>query len=427
MTNEQVIYQYLISVGLTPAGASGLMGNLKAESGLMPGRAEMLCLTRLSQAGKKYNDATYTAAVDSGKISKEEFLNPLPGKQYGYGLAQWTSPCRKEGLYDKAKEEGKSIGNLEMQLEYLMEELSTSYKSVMKILKTTDSIKEASDIVLTRFECPADSGEKVKDTREKYSQEIYNRNAEREVTDMKLGTASAMIATMQSYIGLKEPDGDNIIIGKYNKIYKRAVKNKSYIMTNTDAWCAATVSVAADESGNADTIPIDCNCQAQVDWFKAQGRWKGKGHTPKTGNIIYYDWEGNGWSDHVGVVEKVSGKTITVIEGNYDNACKRRTITVGDDRIMGYGIPAYKAEDEVETCTLKLPVLRKGDNSRYVKNVRRLFRSKKYKGANGKLLKVNKKFDQELEDVVTEFQKKCKYPETGQMDAKTWKRLLNSY
>ena len=109
------IWNYLIAAGLNKYGAAGLMGNLEKESGLNPENLENLCERRLKEAGKPYcTDKSYTAAVDAGQISRAEFLHPLPGKQYGYGLAQWTSAGRKAGLYDLAKSKGVSIGNLEM-------------------------------------------------------------------------------------------------------------------------------------------------------------------------------------------------------------------------------------------------------------------------------------------------------------------------
>ena len=102
-SNEEKIWNYLLSNGLNKFGVAGLMGNLYAESGLRPNNLENLCERRLKENGKIYTDETYTAAIDNGTISRAEFLNPLPGKQYGYGLAQWTSPGRKGGLYDLVK------------------------------------------------------------------------------------------------------------------------------------------------------------------------------------------------------------------------------------------------------------------------------------------------------------------------------------
>ena len=83
---EKRAYKKFRQAGMTAAGACGLIGNLEAESdGFYTNRVEYLCLKRLKEKGKVYTHATYTAAIDSGKISCEEFLHPLSGKQYGYG------------------------------------------------------------------------------------------------------------------------------------------------------------------------------------------------------------------------------------------------------------------------------------------------------------------------------------------------------
>ena len=172
---EKRAYKKFIQAGMTPAGACGLIGNLQAESdGFYPNRVEYLCIKRLKENGKSYTDESYTAAVDNGKISCEEFLHPLAGKQYGYGLAQWTSPGRKAGLWNLAKQKGVSIANEAMQIEYLLKELQESYGSVLKVLKTTASIREASDIVLKKFEIPANTGESVCAGRAARGQKFYD-------------------------------------------------------------------------------------------------------------------------------------------------------------------------------------------------------------------------------------------------------------
>lgn len=172
---EKKAYKKFIAAGMTPAGACGLLGDLEAESdGFYPNRVEYLCIKRLKENGKSYTDESYTAAVDSGKISCEEFLHPLPGKQYGYGLAQWTSPGRKAGLWNLAKQKGVSIADEDMQIEYLLKELQESYGSVLKVLKTSTSIREASDIVLKKFEIPANTGESVCAGRAARGQKFYD-------------------------------------------------------------------------------------------------------------------------------------------------------------------------------------------------------------------------------------------------------------
>ena len=161
-SNEAIIYKFLTgSLGLNAAAACGVLANLQAESGMQSAKCETLCLNRLKENGKTYTSATYTAAVDSGKIGRAEFLNPLPGKQYGYGLVQWTSPGRKAGLYDLAKKKGVSIGDMNMQLEYLAAELAKSYASVLKYIKavpnTAQGAYDAAYKWCEKYEIPANT------------------------------------------------------------------------------------------------------------------------------------------------------------------------------------------------------------------------------------------------------------------------------
>jgi hypothetical protein len=137
MTNEQIIWNYLKNQGLTDAGASGLMGNLYAESGLNP-----INLQNTFEKSLKYTDTSYTQAVDNGK-----YKNFVKDKA-GYGLAQWTYWSRKQNLLNFAKEQNKSIGDLSMQLDFLFKELNAGYPDLVKLLKTTKVVKEASNGVL---------------------------------------------------------------------------------------------------------------------------------------------------------------------------------------------------------------------------------------------------------------------------------------
>ena len=143
-TNEEKIWNCLKAKGLTDAGAAGLMGNLQAESGLNPQNLQNSCEQKLG-----FTDASYTAAVDSGAYAN--FAKDCAG----YGLAQWTHPSRKAALLAYAKARGTSIGDLEMQLDFLLKELSGSFRGVLAALKTAATVREASDAVLLQFERPA--------------------------------------------------------------------------------------------------------------------------------------------------------------------------------------------------------------------------------------------------------------------------------
>ena len=160
---ESVIWNYLLGKIGNAFGVAGLMGNLYAESGLKPINVQNSYEKKLG-----YTDDTYTDAVDNG--SYKNFVKDAAG----YGLAQWTYYTRKQALLDYAKSIQSSIGNLTTQLEFLYTEL-TGYKTVLSTLKSAKSVKEASDIVLTQFERPADQSDAVKNKRAGYGQTYYDK------------------------------------------------------------------------------------------------------------------------------------------------------------------------------------------------------------------------------------------------------------
>ena len=163
--NTLTIWNYLKGKGLNDYAIAGLMGNLYAESSLNPRNLQNSCESRLGMT-----DDLYTAAVDNGTYGN------FAGDQAGYGLAQWTSSGRKQGLLNYVRSKNCSIGDLMIQLEYLWNELN-GYKSVMKVLNNASSVREASDAVLTGYERPKDQSEKVKTTRAGYGQRYFDKYA----------------------------------------------------------------------------------------------------------------------------------------------------------------------------------------------------------------------------------------------------------
>ena len=108
-------------------------------------------------------------------------------------------------------------------------------------------------------------------------------------------------------------------------------------------WCACFVSWCADQCGYIDSglVPKFAGCIDGANWFKSNNRWNDRNYEPKAGDIIFFDWEGDGTTDHVGIVEKCENGTVYTVEGNSGDACKQRQYTVGSSNIYGYGIPAY--------------------------------------------------------------------------------------
>ena len=136
------------------------------------------------------------------------------------------------------------------------------------------------------------------------------------------------------------------IIDIYNSYTPRA---RGYKMTYSDAYCDATVSAAFIKLKAVDLIGgTECGVERHVELFKKAGIWEENGKiTPKPGYIIVYNWDdstqpNDGWSDHIGIVEKVANGKITVIEGNMTGGVVgRRTIAIGWGYIRGFAKPKY--------------------------------------------------------------------------------------
>lgn len=165
-SNEETIWNYLYGKLGNAYGTAGLMGNLYAESALRPTNLQNTYEKKLG-----YSDAEYTAAVDNGSYGN--FIKDSAG----YGLAQWTYWSRKQALLEFAKTEGKSIGDLSLQLDFIWKELTESYSGLLTTLKTATSVRDASTAVLTIYERPADQGESVQAKRASYGQTYYDKYA----------------------------------------------------------------------------------------------------------------------------------------------------------------------------------------------------------------------------------------------------------
>lgn len=182
------IFDKLMNAIGNPFGVCGLMGNLQAESGL---RSNNLQNTYSLKFG--LSDEEYTKQVDSGKYTN--FVKDSAG----YGLAQWTYWSRKQNLLNFAKTKKKSIGDEDMQIEFLINEIK-GYSTVWITLKNAKSVREASDVVLTQYERPANQSESVKVKRCEYGESFYKEfvpssNMKEEI---KMGNSSLVTCKVMS-------------------------------------------------------------------------------------------------------------------------------------------------------------------------------------------------------------------------------------
>lgn len=319
-------YERYIAAGMTPEGACGLMGNQYAESaGFIANRVEFLCLTRLKERGKIYTDESYTAAIDSGKITKAEFLNPLPNKQYGYGISQFTTPARKSGLYSFTIEKDKSIADEDAQLDYVLYELEKLFPQTFRILKTAKSVKEASDYVLIHYERPADTGIKMKNLRADYAQQYYeyfiNCNINKEEVHMTKSEAIQKVLTIaENEIGYLEKKSNSNLDSKtgnagannYTKYWRDV-----YPQYQGQPWCACFVTYILQQAFGQDMAKKLLKHYPFV-YCPTLGNLHTKNSNPKVGDIVLF--YRNGTFVHTGIVVEVSGDRFRTIEGNASGA-----------------------------------------------------------------------------------------------------------
>ena len=160
MENEAKIWSWLKShTGLNDYAVAAICGNIAAESDGIPNNVENRC---------PYSDAIYTASVDDGSYGYWET------DAYGYGLCQWTYYTRKRALKAYAKAQGKSIGDLEMQLEFMVAEMQSDYKSTWQALLSAANIATPCAKVCEDYERPANASAQAA-KRYDYAAAIYER------------------------------------------------------------------------------------------------------------------------------------------------------------------------------------------------------------------------------------------------------------
>ncbi len=445
------IYNRLRKAGLTEAGAAGLMGNLKAESGLKSTNVEDILEPKIG-----YNDETYTAAVDSGKITRAQFLNPISGKQYGYGLAQWTSPGRKAGLYDLCKSKGKSIGDLETQIEWLLTELKTSYSGVFKTLTSTTDVRTASNAVLTKFEMPADTGASVQETRYQYSMQYYNEFATGGKVVSIHYISNSGHDENNGYTGGKAGDqtgGEWELRSWYNRPWdcvlrhpnakvqallaelatKAANNNKiGYDQGQRDTYWQQLQKVGYDPSKITTACEADCSAGVIAN-VKAAGYLLGI-DALKNVNATYTGNMKSGFKA-AGFTVLTESKYLTspdyLLPGDIllnEVHHTATNITKGSKANGSASANASAQSNLYGDCSIPAHWFLKGAVHPEIKSIQRLLNAKGFKGKDGKKLKIDGELGDNTAYAIEQLQRKAGLPAStnwGTVAGKTWSLLLN--
>ena len=320
--------------------------NMQAESGINPTNLQDSYETSLG-----YSDDSYTKAVDEGKY--KNFIND----EAGYGLVQFTYHTLKEDLYNRAKDEKKSIGSLSVQLETLEQQLNNNHGDMLAKLKKTKSVKEASNAFLHGYENPADQSASVENARASFGEEIFKKFKGTEGTkidDAKVGSSSSSSSDDDSSSSSSSDSGSGDTIGSFlsnvladstagqlinsfinfsssgssggdggssgnssgsstkgsgsaaelvkiaaGEIGKESTNNNKYNDWYWGfggyPWCAAFVSWCADQAGiSTNIIPKDAACTSM--YSKITTQLGGSAHDEKDakpGDIIFYSSSGS--------------------------------------------------------------------------------------------------------------------------------------
>lgn len=296
--NEQKIWNYLKSNGFNDYAASGIIGNIFAESALKSNN-----LQDTYERSLGYSDDNYVLSVDNG------VYNNFVYDCAGFGICQWTYHSRKKALYEYAKSKNKSISDLEMQLDFMLKELNESYKSVLNTLKTATSVKQASDVFMVKYESPADQSESAKNKRAGYGQKYFDKYAKNNTNNNSVNEANTMAFKMRT---TKPEAGNKYYITKNRGGWSNAIQGKP-VDSDCDVLsnCVGYAYGRFNEIGGYGKCKYLCPVNAE-NFMQNKGSLK-TGQVPQLGACMVWQ-KGNTLSNsdgagHVAIVEKIISPT----------------------------------------------------------------------------------------------------------------------
>lgn len=152
---------------------------------------------------------------------------------------------------------------------------------------------------------------------------------------------SQLFKVLETFIGAPAYSSKHRqIVDGYNAILPRPV---GYKVTYDDDWCDIFVTYIADQIGLSQQIGRECGVERHRRLLKNKGLYLGRVQ-PLPGDILFFDWNGDGFCDHIGYVVKVQGGYLTTIEGNSLRMVRRVTYPLDHANIYGYARPVYELE-----------------------------------------------------------------------------------
>ena len=233
---------------------------------------------------------------------------------------------------------------------------------------------------------------------------------------------TAILAMAESQIGTKEiPANSNRV--KYNTEYYG-----NDIASANRAWCCVFVWWVFKHTG-ASKLFYDgkkcAGCTTLMNFYKEKGQLVSGPYKP--GDLVFFQFDNDAAADHIGIIEKDNGDTISTIEGNTsvgndsNGGCVMRR-TRKKSLIMAVARPKYEetpAAQEVKTVQIELPILKKSSRGEEVKTLQRLLNALGHSCGT-----VDGVFGTNTVNGVKSFQKASGLTQDGVVGIKTWTDLL---
>ncbi|MGI6072385.1 MAG: Cna B-type domain-containing protein [Lachnospiraceae bacterium] len=175
--------------------------------------------------------------------------------------------------------------------------------------------------------------------------DLESRNVwERTVADAELTGvwADDIVAIAQSQLGYEESKANYIVMDDGETV-KGYTRYGAWYGNPYDDWCAMFVSFCLNYAHIPETaVPYEASCNNWIKTLSTSDRNIYRStdeYTPAKGDIVFFDNDGDGISDHAGIVAEFIFKKerIKTIEGNSSNKVKYATYATDDNRICGYG------------------------------------------------------------------------------------------
>ena len=350
MTIQETLYRRFRQAGMTAQGACATLAQIQFESAFRSTNAE---------DSKGIADDVYTSQVDSGARTRHQFMHD----GIGYGYAQWTEQTRKGRMYDFHRARGKSIGDSETQIQYLLWEMKNYFPNQWKLVISSNNLRDCTWELLDKWENPA---EKTKNMENRYqaAQNFFKMFSAIQLdggsSNSKLTEKEAIQKVLdlaKSEIGYHEKASNasldsktaNSGSGNWTKYARDLAATSNFYNGNKNgyAWCDVWYDWLFAKCFGAEIgrqmlcqpyNSAGAGCLYSAQYYKQAGRWV---KNPQPGDQIFFTYSA-GEVSHTGIVESVVSGMVTTIEGNTSDQVARRQYSASSASIYGYGRPRWE-------------------------------------------------------------------------------------